>query len=112
MSLHGAVPQSVAPTLGAGAPAGTASRGQQLRDMSLSYLLAELHSARAALAQELSRPRNGPPVEGRLTLLACLEAYTAALTARRLPIPPRIRDDLRLQRAFFPAGRDGKRRPA
>jgi len=106
MSLHGAVPAPIAPTGGPTAPAGTASRGQQLRDASLSFLLAELLSARAALAVELSQPRNGSPVGGRFTLLACLEAYTAALTARRLPIPPRLRDDLRLQRAFFPPGRD------
>lgn len=102
MSLHGALRPPIAPTGVPTAPVGAASRGQQLRDVSLSVLLAELHSARAALAQELSQPRNGPPVERRVTLLACLEAYTAALTARRLPIPPRVRDDLRLQRAFFP----------
>lgn len=81
----------------------------QLRDVSLSVLLDELMSARAALADELSRPRKGPAVHGRTRLLACLEAYSAALTARRLPIPPRLRDDLRLQRAFFPAGRSDSR---
>jgi hypothetical protein len=30
-----------------------------------------------------------------------MEAYTAALTARQLPIPPRLRDDLRLHRALY-----------
>ena len=110
MSLHGAVPPPAGPTHGPTAPIGAASRGRQLRDVSLTFLLAELLSARAALAQELSQPRNGSPVDGRVTLLACLEAYTAALTARQLPIPPRLRDDLRLQRAFFPPSRDGTAR--
>lgn len=33
-------------------------------------------------------------------LLRAMEAYVAELTVRRLPIPPRLRDDLRLQREF------------
>lgn len=109
MSLHGAAPSPAPSTGRPTAPVGTESPGQQLRDVSLSFLLAELLAARAALALELSRPRNGPPVDARMTLLACLEAYAAALTERRLPIPPRMRDDLRLQRAFFPPSRDEKR---
>jgi len=34
----------------------------------------------------------------RARLLLALEAYTAALEARRLPVPYPIRDDLRIQR--------------
>lgn len=71
------------------------------RDAGLSVLLANLLAARAALTVELAHPGNRPGGEGRSRLLTCLEAYSVALTARHLPIPPRIRDDLRLHRQFF-----------
>jgi hypothetical protein len=34
----------------------------------------------------------------RHSLLTAMEAYADELTARRLPIPPKLRDELRLQR--------------
>jgi hypothetical protein len=37
-------------------------------------------------------------LSARQTLLSAMEAYADELTVLRLPIPPRLRDDLRLQR--------------
>jgi hypothetical protein len=41
----------------------------------------------------------------RRELLHSLEAYVAALTSRHLPVPPRLRDELSLQRALVPRAR-------
>jgi hypothetical protein len=77
-------------------------------------LLTDLHAAREKLADAQSLPRTwsttSPIVLERAGLLASLEAYAAALTAHHLPVPPRIRDDLRLHRnlaALKPRDRDG-----
>lgn len=78
-------------------------------DVDLPSLLTDLLAARAAVARDATQSRNRRPTPDRARLLACMEAYSAALTARRLPIPPRLRDDLRLHRALYPASDD---RPA
>ena len=67
---------------------------------SLDVLWSELVSARDAVAEA----RQGPQGLSNMTELArrhlvtALEAYTAALQAQNLPVPYRLRDDLRLQR--------------
>jgi hypothetical protein len=67
----------------------------------LPSLLGDLLAARAAVAHDLTPSSNRPPTEERMRLLSCMEAYSAALTARRLPVPPRLRDELRLHRAIL-----------
>jgi hypothetical protein len=77
----------------------------------LPSLLGDLLAARAAVAHDLTPSSNRPPTEERMRLLACMEAYSAALTARRLPVPPRLRDELRLHRAILiPDARGSGRR--
>ena len=68
---------------------------------SLSGLLDDLHAARG----ELGKLRAGSASADRLvaahtSLLQAMEHYAAALTARGLPTPWRLRDDLRLERGF------------
>lgn len=65
--------------------------------------LAELAQAIRAARAEVRAMRVAPVVQtallsARQTLLRAMEAYADELSVRRLPIPPRLRDDLRLQR--------------
>lgn len=66
----------------------------------LDLLWSELVSARDAVAEA----RQGPQGLSNMTELArrhlvmALEAYTSELQAQKLPVPYRLRDDLRLQR--------------
>jgi len=76
----------------------------------LALLQSDLRDARAALAAALAHPVAPVVDAGRKRLLASLEAYSGALTARRLPIPPRLRDELRLHRGFFPSSTVSPRR--
>jgi hypothetical protein len=71
-------------------------------DAGLDFLLTALLNARTAMKAELS---SGPPVMQRQVvvrqeLLASLEAYTTGLLARGLSAPPRLRDELALQRSL------------
>ena len=67
---------------------------------SLALLAEEMRVAR----ERVRELRCGPPVvrdrllAARQSLLVAMESYVAELTARRLPVPPKLRDDLRLQR--------------
>jgi hypothetical protein len=72
----------------------------------LLVLFQELTSARAAMVVARRAPLGTPSVfEGtRTRLLHALEAYTAALDARHLPVPYAIRDDLRIQRRTLGRG--------
>jgi hypothetical protein len=80
-------------------------------DVDLPSLLTDLLAARDVVTHDLTPGRNHQPSPARGKLLACMEAYVAALTARQLPIPPRLRDDLRLQRSLYPsAGNEAARR--
>ena len=86
---------------------GTAQRQLCARqaDAGLDALLTVVLSARGAMGAEL---RSKPPDRNRQTsarrqLLRSLEAYTAALTKRGLWAPPRLRDELALQRALISA---------
>ena len=66
----------------------------------LAALFQEVISARAAMTVARRAPLGTPSVvDGtRTRLLHALEAYTAELEARHLPVPYAIRDDLRIQR--------------
>jgi hypothetical protein len=71
-------------------------------DGGLDRLLTAVLTARSAMRTELKRR---PPVTPRQSvvrhqLLDSLEAYTAGLTARGLPAPPKLRDELALQRSL------------
>jgi hypothetical protein len=68
-------------------------------DPVLDGLLATLLGGR----REMEADRHLPPQKERRSavqhrLLAALESYTSALTARGLSAPPRLRDELALQR--------------
>lgn len=71
-------------------------------DVDLPSLLLDLIEARAAVARDSTPARNRRPTADQARLLACMEAYSAALIARQLPIPPRLRDELRLHRSLYP----------
>jgi hypothetical protein len=65
----------------------------------LEHLMEDVRLARA----DVQALRRAPVVHDRLfaarqSLLRALEAYAEALTVRHLPIPPKLRDELRLQR--------------
>lgn len=71
-------------------------------DITLSMIFAELTAARSAnqLDRGVSRPGAGAGARSDRLLLS-LEACVAALTDRNLPIPPSIRDELRLRRRLL-----------
>ena len=94
-----------------GAQAVTGPARPRPNDVDLPSLLVDLLTAKDAVAHDATPGRNHQPSPGRARLLACMEAYSAALTARRLPIPPRLRDDLRLHRALYSADADETPRP-
>jgi len=66
----------------------------------LGALIQEVISARAAMTVARRAPLGASNVveATRTRLLHALEAYTAALDERHLPVPYAIRDDLRIQR--------------
>ena len=66
----------------------------------LLALFQKVTSARAAMVVARSAPLGTPSVveRTRTRLLHALEAYTAELDARHLPVPYGIRDDLRILR--------------
>jgi hypothetical protein len=77
-------------------------------DITLGVIFAELNAARSANQVERGAPRIGAVGGPRADrLLQSLEACAAALGERNLPIPPSIRDELRLRRALYtPRGRN------
>ena len=85
-------------------PAGPAQATGRLRQASpeLHALLATLDAERAAMKRALGiHPANVPDLQaGRRALLRSLEAYVAALGKSNLPVPPRLRDELSLQRGL------------
>jgi hypothetical protein len=75
-------------------------------DITLSVIFAELTAAREANKAERGTPRVGTAGGPRADrLLLSLEACAHALAERNLPIPPSIRDELRLRRALWPSRR-------
>lgn len=75
-------------------------------DAALATLQADLVAARSVNQMERCRPQRLPHDRqvAAADLLACLEAYTDGLVARRLPVPRGIRDELRLRRRLSDAG--------
>ena len=72
--------------------------GRSAVDHDLARLLAEVVSARAADRQARGRPRWDDPFRRDAHRLASsLRAYAGALERYRLPVPPVIRDELRLR---------------
>jgi hypothetical protein len=71
----------------------------------LQRLLATLVGERAAMKRALSvRPCNAADQkQARQALLISLEAYALGLSKRHLPVPPRLRDELFLQRQLATA---------
>lgn len=69
-------------------------------DAGLDRLLGAVLRARSAMVDELrSRPTDAKrQADARKALLASLESYTTALASRGLAPPPRLRDELALQR--------------
>jgi hypothetical protein len=86
---------------------GTAERQLCARqaDAGLDALLTVVLSARRAMGAELQSkpPDRNRQTSARRQLLRSLEAYTAALAKRGLCAPPRLRDELALQRALMRA---------
>lgn len=71
-------------------------------DITLGVVFAELTAARSANQQDRGTSRAAPSAGARPDrLLTSLEACAAALAERRLPIPPGLRDELRLRRRLW-----------
>jgi hypothetical protein len=70
----------------------------------LARLQAELARARTAAAVNRRSPQlvAGNATAAAARLLTCLEGYVAELLAHRLPVPPALRDELRLRRDLKP----------
>jgi hypothetical protein len=69
------------------------------RPPTLAELAGEIRVAREVVAAMRIAPVVQPLLlSARQNLLSAMEAYALELTARRLPIPPQLRDELRLQR--------------
>jgi hypothetical protein len=67
--------------------------------LTLAELAANIRAAREVVAAMRIAPVVQPVLlSARQNLLRAMEAYALELTARRLPIPPQLRDDLRLLR--------------
>ena len=81
-------------------PLADASR-RSATDHDLVCLFREVVSAREAdrLARDTRRP-TGTPHSASTRLAASLSAYTRALESHQLPVPPAIRDELRLRRGL------------
>jgi hypothetical protein len=99
-------PPPPTPTDNLGAAAGTGPAGRQPTEVDLPSLLLDLLTAKEVVAKDLTPGRNHRPSPSRAKLLACMEAYSAALIARQLPVPRRLRDDLRLHRALYSPAAD------
>jgi hypothetical protein len=75
----------------------TVPRGESPR--SLTELATEVRRAREhVLARRMAPATLQDLVKAQHALLQTMEAYVTELTVRHLPIPHRLRDDLRLQR--------------
>jgi hypothetical protein len=71
-------------------------------DITLGVVFAELSAARSANLVDRGTARSAPSAGSRRDrLLISLEACAAALAQRNLPIPPSIRDELRLRRRLW-----------
>lgn len=75
---------------------GGASRRSAEND-DLLYLFAEIRSARVADRRARGMRQDGTPRSDAARLTSSLRAYARALEQYRLPVPPVIRDELRLR---------------
>lgn len=78
----------------------------------LSALAEDVRVAREAVQAMRASPSDRVNLGwARETLLCAMEVYAAELTARRLPVPHQLRDDLRLQRELrrAPGGSEWRR---
>jgi hypothetical protein len=102
----------VSPTAGTDLPAADLGVGEHDRvgagDQGVAFdhlleLFQEVIAARAALTVARRAPlgRSRLVDAPRARLLGALEAYTAELNSRNLPVPYSIRDDLRIQRRIL-----------
>ena len=67
----------------------------------LAELAGEIRAAREEVDARRLAPVDWPSLlSARQTLLGAMELYAHELTARRLPLPRQLRDDLRLQRGI------------
>ena len=67
----------------------------------LAELAGEVRAAREEVGARRLAPVDWPSLlSARQTLLGAMEVYARELTARRLPVPRQLRDDLRLQRGI------------
>lgn len=67
----------------------------------LAELAGEVRTAREKVSAGRLAPVDWPSLlSARQTLLGAMEVYARELTARRLPVPRQLRDDLRLQRGI------------
>ncbi|WP_141776485.1 hypothetical protein [Phycicoccus sp. SLBN-51] len=67
----------------------------------LAELAGEIRAAREEVDARRLAPVDWPSLlSARQTLLGAMEVYARELTARRLPLPRQLRDDLRLQRGI------------
>lgn len=75
--------------------------GHQPTGRSLALLAADVRAAREVV-RELRRGRivHDRLLDAHQSLLTAMESYAAALTARGLPLPPKLHGDLRLQRGI------------
>ena len=65
----------------------------------LAELAEDVRVARAEVVARRRQPVVQPSLESaRLELLRVMQVYSDELIARRLPVPPQLRDDLRLYR--------------
>jgi hypothetical protein len=82
---------------------GSPMRPEQRLTSSGRVLLADLREAMAAAQAEVANQRRPPSDPNLLAIarshhVAAMIAYEEALNALHLPVPPRLRDDLRLLR--------------
>lgn len=71
--------------------------GRSAADHDLGQLFAEIRSARAADRKARGQRRPDVPSHSASRLVLSLGAYATALEQYRLPVPPVIRDELRLR---------------
>ena len=77
---------------------------------SLTDLATDVHLAREAVRAHRFAPVVWEDLnEAQSCYLRAMEVFVRELTARHLPVPHRLRDDLRLQRHLYggPCGRSG-----
>ncbi len=80
----------------------TQQRIERVPAASLSLLAHRVTLARREVETERRKAGRQPMTQNLALrhLLSCLEAYASGLSARHLPIPPALRDELRLRRGL------------